>query len=146
MASSTITVRSPLTVPALDLYVSVGKSAAQYLCTDNVTGGSGTYATTVIEEKLPAGLNRTNLPGEKYNAFGYTGVVTASAGDYSSQYKISDTETQESIQVTVTIHVVPSCLLYTSMLRQKLPRRKLQRQVHRPSTARLRELRSRFQK
>ena len=108
MASSTITVRSPLTVPALDLYVSVGKSAAQYLCTDNVTGGSGTYATTVIEEKLPAGLNRTNLPGEKYNAFGYTGVVTASAGDYSSQYKISDTETQESIQVTVTIHVVPS--------------------------------------
>ena len=73
-----------------------------------MTGGSGTYATTVIEEKLPAGLNRTNLPGEKYNAFGYTGVVTASAGDYSSQYKISDTETQESIQVTVTIHVVPS--------------------------------------
>ena len=108
VASSTITVRSPLTVPALDLYVSVGKSAAQYLCTDNVTGGSGTYATTVIEEKLPTGLNRTNLPGEKYNAFGYTGVVTASAGDYSSQYKISDTETQESIQVTVTIHVVPS--------------------------------------
>ena len=108
VAPSTITVRSPLTVPALDLYVSVGKSAAQYLCTDNVTGGSGTYATTVIEEKLPAGLNRTNLPGEKYNAFGYTGVVTASAGDYSSQYKISDTETQESIQVTVTIHVVPS--------------------------------------
>ena len=107
-ASSTITVRSPLTVPALDLYVSVGKSAVQYPCTDNVTGGSGTYATTVIEEKLPAGLTRTNLPGEKYNAFGYTGVVTASAGDYSSQYKISDTETQESIQVTVTIHVVPS--------------------------------------
>ena len=107
-ASSTITVRSPLTVPALDLYVSAGKSAAQYPCTDNVTGGSGTYATTVIEEKLPAGLKRTNLPGEKYNAFGYTGVVTASAGDYSSQYKISDTETQESIQVTVTIHVVPS--------------------------------------
>ena len=108
MASSTITVRSPLTVPALDLYVSAGKSAVQYPCTDNVTGGSGTYATTVIEEKLPAGLTRTNLPGEKYNAFGYTGVVTASAGDYSSQYKISDTETQESIQVTVTIHVVPS--------------------------------------
>ena len=107
-ASSTITVRSPLTVPALDLYVSAGKSAVQYPCTDNVTGGSGTYATTVIEEKLPAGLTRTNLPGEKYNAFGYTGVVTASAGDYSSQYKISDTETQESIQVTVTIHVVPS--------------------------------------
>ena len=107
-ASSTITVRSPLTVPALDLYVSAGKSAVQYPCTDNVTGGSGTYATTVIEEKLPAGLIRTNLPGEKYNAFGYTGVVTASAGDYSSQYKISDTETQESIQVTVTIHVVPS--------------------------------------
>ena len=107
-ASSTITVRSPLTVPALDLYVSAGKSAAQYPCTDNVTGGSGTYATTVIEEKLPAGLTRTNLPGETYNAFGYTGVVTASAGDYSSQYKISDTETQESIQVTVTIHVVPS--------------------------------------
>ena len=107
-ASSTITVRSPLTVPALDLYVSAGKSAAQYPCTDNVTGGSGTYATTVIEEKLPAGLTRTNLPGEKYNAFGYTGVVTASAGDYSSQYKISDTETQESIQVTVRIHVVPS--------------------------------------
>ena len=107
-ASSTITVRSPLTVPALDLYVSAGKSAAQYPCTDNVTGGSGTYATTVIEEKLPAGLTRTNLPGEKYNAFSYTGVVTASAGDYSSQYKISDTETQESIQVTVTIHVVPS--------------------------------------
>ena len=107
-ASSTITVRSPLTVPALDLYVSAGKSAAQHPCTDNVTGGSGTYATTVIEEKLPAGLTRTNLPGEKYNAFGYTGVVTASAGDYSSQYKISDTETQESIQVTVTIHVVPS--------------------------------------
>lgn len=107
-ASSTITVRSPLTVPALDLYVSAGKSAVQYPCTDNVTGGSGTYATTVIEEKLPAGLKRTNLPGEKYNAFGYTGVVTASAGDYSSQYKISDTETQESIQVTVTIHVVPS--------------------------------------
>ena len=106
--SSTITVRSPLTVPALDLYVSAGKSAVQYPCTDNVTGGSGTYATTVIEEKLPAGLTRTNLPGEKYNAFGYTGVVTASAGDYSSQYKISDTETQESIQVTVTIHVVPS--------------------------------------
>ena len=108
VASSTITVRSPLTVPALDLYVSAGKSAAQYPCTDNVTGGSGTYATTVIEEKLPAGLTRTNLPGEKYNAFGYTGVVTASARDYSSQYKISDTETQESIQVTVTIHVVPS--------------------------------------
>ena len=108
MASSTITVRSPLTVPALDLYVSAGKSAAQYPCTDNVTGGSGTYATTVIEEKLPTGLNRTNLPGGKYNAFSYTGVVTASAGDYSSQYKISDTETQESIQVTVTIHVVPS--------------------------------------
>ena len=107
-ASSMITVRSPLTVPALDLYVSAGKSAVQYPCTDNVTGGSGTYATTVIEEKLPAGLKRTNLPGEKYNAFGYTGVVTASAGDYSSQYKISDTETQESIQVTVTIHVVPS--------------------------------------
>ena len=107
-ASSTITVRSPLTVPALDLYVSAGKNAVQYPCTDNVTGGSGTYATTVIEEKLPAGLKRTNLPGEKYNAFGYTGVVTASAGDYSSQYKISDTETQESIQVTVTIHVVPS--------------------------------------
>ena len=107
-ASSTITVRSPLTVPALDLYVSAGKSAVQYPCTDNVTGGSGTYATTVIEEKLPAGLTRTNLPGEKYNAFGYTGVVTASAGDYSSQYKISDTKTQESIQVTVTIHVVPS--------------------------------------
>ena len=107
-ASSTITVRSPLTVPALDLYVSAGKSAVQYPCTDNVTGGSGTYETTVIEEKLPAGLTRTNLPGEKYNAFGYTGVVTASAGDYSSQYKISDTETQESIQVTVTIHVVPS--------------------------------------
>ena len=107
-ASSTITVRSPLTVPALDLYVSAGKSAAQHPCTDNVTGGSGTYATTVIEEKLPAGLTRTNLPGEKYNAFGYTGVVTASAGDYSSQYKISDTETQESIQVTVTIYVVPS--------------------------------------
>ena len=107
-ASSTITVRSPLTVPALDLYVSAGKSAAQYPCTDNVTGGSGTYATTVIKEKLPAGLKRTNLPGENYNAFGYTGVVTASAGDYSSQYKISDTETQESIQVTVTIHVVPS--------------------------------------
>ena len=107
-ASSTITVRSPLTVPALDLYVSAGKSAVQYPCTDNVTGGSGTYATTVIEEKLPAGLTRTNLPGEKYNAFGYTGVVTASAGDYSSQYKISDTETQESIQVTVRIHVVPS--------------------------------------
>ena len=106
--SSTITVRSPLTVPALDLYVRAGKSAVQYPCTDNVTGGSGTYATTVIEEKLPAGLTRTNLPGEKYNAFGYTGVVTASAGDYSSQYKISDTETQESIQVTVTIHVVPS--------------------------------------
>ena len=108
VASSTITVRSPLTVPALDLYVSAEKSAAQYPCTDNVTGGSGTYATTVIEEKLPAGLTRTNLPGEKYNAFGYTGVVTASARDYSSQYKISDTETQESIQVTVTIHVVPS--------------------------------------
>ena len=108
VASSTITVRSPLTVPALDLYVSAGKSAVQYPCTDNVTGGSGTYATTVIEEKLPAGLTRTNLPGEKYNAFGYTGVVTASAGDYSSQYKISDTETQERIQVTVTIHVVPS--------------------------------------
>ena len=107
-ASSTITVRSPLTVPALDLYVSAGKSAAQYPCTDNVTGGSGTYATTVIEEKLPAGLKRTNLPGENYNAFGYTGIVTASAGDYSLQYKISDTETQESIQVTVTIHVVPS--------------------------------------
>ena len=107
-ASSTITVRSPLTVPALDLYVSAEKNAAQYPSTDNVTGGSGTYATTVIEEKLPAGLTRTNLPGEKYNAFGYTGVVTASAGDYSSQYKISDTETQESIQVTVTIHVVPS--------------------------------------
>ena len=108
VASSTITVRSPLTVPALDLYVSAGKSAAQYPCTDNVTGGSGTYATTVIEEKLPTGLNRTNLPGGKYNAFSYTGVVTASARDYSSQYKISDTETQESIQVTVTIHVVPS--------------------------------------
>ena len=108
VASSTITVRSPLTVPALDLYVSAEKSAAQYPCTDNVTGGSGTYATTVIEEKLPTGLTRTNLPGEKYNAFGYTGVVTASARDYSSQYKISDTETQESIQVTVTIHVVPS--------------------------------------
>ena len=107
-ASSTITVRSPLTVPALDLYVSAGKSAAQYPCTDNVTGGSGKYATTVIEEKLPAGLKRTNLPGENYNAFGYTGIVTASAGDYSLQYKISDTETQESIQVTVTIHVVPS--------------------------------------
>ena len=107
-ASSMITVRSPLTVPALDLYVSAGKSAAQYSCTDNVTGGSGKYATTVIEEKLPAGLKRTNLPGENYNAFGYTGVVTASAGDYSLQYKISDTETQESIQVTVTIHVVPS--------------------------------------
>ena len=118
--SSTITVRSPLTVPALDLYVSAGKSAAQYPCTDNVTGGSGTYATTVIEEKLPAGLKRTNLPGENYNAFGYTGVVTASAGDYSSQYKISDTETQESIQVTVTIHVVPSdqAVFYSFVLKK----------------------------
>ena len=119
-ASSTITVRSPLTVPALDLYVSAGKSAAQYPCTDNVTGGSGTYATTVIEEKLPAGLKRTNLPGENHNAFGYTGVVTAPAGDYSSQYKISDTETQESIQVTVTIHVVPSnqAVFYSFVLKK----------------------------
>ena len=119
-ASSTITVRSPLTVPALDLYVSAGKSAAQYPCTDNVTGGSGKYVTTVIEEKLPAGLKRTNLPGENYNAFGYTGVVTASAGDYSLQYKISDTETQESIQVTVTIHVVPSdqAVFYSFVLKK----------------------------
>ena len=119
-ASSTITVRSPLTVPALDLYVSAGKSAAQYPCTDNVTGGSGKYATTVIEEKLPAGLKRTNLPGENYNAFGYTGIVTASAGDYSLQYKISDTETQESIQVTVTIHVVPSdqAVFYSFVLKK----------------------------
>ena len=119
-ASSTITVRSPLTVPALDLYVSAGKSAAQYPCTDNVTGGSGKYVTTVIEEKLPAGLKRTNLPGENYNAFGYTGIVTASAGDYSLQYKISDTETQESIQVTVTIHVVPSdqAVFYSFVLKK----------------------------
>ena len=119
-ASSTITVRSPLTVPALDLYVSAGKSAAQYPCTDNVTGGSGKYVTTVIEEKLPAGLKRTNLPGENYNAFGYTGVVTASAGDYSLQYKISDTETQESIQVTVTIHVVRSdqAVFYSFVLKK----------------------------
>ena len=107
-ASSMITVRSPLTVPALDLYVSAGKSAAQYPHTDNVTGGSGTYATTVIKENLPAGLKRTNLPGNFNTTFMYEGIVTASVGDYSSQYKISDTETQESIQVTVTIHVVPS--------------------------------------
>ena len=107
-ASSTITVRSPLTVPALDLYVSAGKSAVQYPHTDNVTGGSGTYATTVIKENLPAGLKRTNLPGNFNTTFMYEGTVTASVGDYSSQYKISDTETQESIQVTVTIHVVPS--------------------------------------
>lgn len=107
-ASSTITVLSPLTVPALDMYVSAGKSEAQYPYTDNVSGGSGSYATTVIKENLPAGLKRTNLPGESYDAFGYEGVVTAAVGDYSSQYEISDTKTQESIQVTVTIHVIPS--------------------------------------
>ena len=107
-ASSTITVRSPLTVPALDIYVSADKSEAQYPYTENVTGGSGNYTTTVIKENLPAGLKRTNLPGNYNATFMYEGIVTASAGDYSSQYKISDTETQESIQVTVTIHVIPS--------------------------------------
>ncbi len=96
-ASSTITVLSPLTVPALDMYVSAGKSEAQYPYTDNMSGGSDSYATTVIKENLPAGLKCTNLPGESYNAFGYEGIVTASVGDYSSQYEIRDTKTQESI-------------------------------------------------
>ena len=119
-ASSTITVRSPLTVPALELYVSAGNSKAQYLYTEGVTGGSGNYTTTVIKENLPAGLKRTNLPGNFNATFLYEGIVTAPVGDYSSQYKISDTETQESIQVTVTIHVIPSnqAAFYSFVLRK----------------------------
>ena len=107
-ASSEISVLSPLSISDLDIYVSAGKSDPQYPFTGDVSGGSEKYETTVIKEKLPAGLKRMYMPGDTWKIFGYGGTVTADVGDYVSQYEIRDTQTQESIQVTVTIHVVAS--------------------------------------
>ena len=80
-------------------------SSYQYVNSENVTGGSGSYSTEVISENLPSGVMRTAEPKGGWNSyFEYQGIP-AQSGKYISTYKISDTQTGETICATVTIHV-----------------------------------------
>lgn len=79
---------------------------ASYLYTGNVTGGSGTYETTVVSEQLPTGIKRTAMPGGYRDCFMYEGTPTGALGIYTSRYQVKDTVTEKAIMVTVTIELV----------------------------------------
>ena len=79
---------------------------ASYLYTGNVTGGSGTYETTVVSEQLPTGIKRTAMPGGYRDCFMYEGTPTGAPGIYTSRYQVKDTVTEKAIMVTVTIELV----------------------------------------
>lgn len=74
---------------------------ASYLYTGNVTGGSGTYETTVVSEQLPTGIKRTAMPGGYRDCFMYEGTPTGALGIYTSRYQVKDTVTEKAIMVTV---------------------------------------------
>lgn len=77
-----------------------------YLYTGNVTGGSGTYETTVVSEQLPMGIKRTAMPGGYRDCFMYEGTPTGAPGTYTSHYQVRDTVTEKAMMVTVTIELV----------------------------------------
>ena len=79
---------------------------ASYLYTGNVTGGSGTYETTVVSEQLPTGVKRTAMPGGYWDCFMYEGTPTGAPGIYTSRYQVKDTVTEKAMMVTVTIELV----------------------------------------
>ena len=79
---------------------------ASYLYTGNVTGGSGTYETTVVSEQLPTGIKRTAMPGGYRDCFMYEGTPTGAPGTYTSRYQVRDTVTEKAMVVTVTIELV----------------------------------------
>lgn len=73
-----------------------------------VSGGSGQYETTVVSEKLPAGVKRNNLPGSYNPSFTYTGTATAPEGSYTSRYTVRDTVTGAVLNAEITITVQAS--------------------------------------
>lgn len=79
---------------------------ASYLYTGNVTGGSGTYETTVVSEQLPTGIKRTAMPGGYRDCFMYEGTPTGAPGTYTSRYQVRDTVTEKAMVVTVKIELV----------------------------------------
>lgn len=103
--SETITVTAPLSISSLHLHVSENYKEIQYINTDNVTGGSGQYKTTVIRENLPTGLIRDTIPDNDMNYFSYHGIVTAPKGSYFGEYEIKDLQTEETLKVYITIYV-----------------------------------------
>ena len=118
-ASITLNVTAPLMITGTDLYLSTGVQTLQYVNSGDLTGGSGNYTTTVVNENLPKGLNRDFAPGYS-GCFSYSGIVTDSSGTYRSTYLISDTVTQATLSVTIVIHVRPSneAAFYSFVLRK----------------------------
>ena len=102
--SETIHVAVPLSISGVNLHLSAGKTETQYIDSGVITGGSGQYKTVVISENLPAGLERTHLPGLSYT-FSYSGIVTAPAGTYVCEYQVQDVQTRAILPVTITIYV-----------------------------------------
>lgn len=117
--SSALTVSAPLMISNTELYLASGTKHTQYINSGEVTGGSGTYSTTVVSENLPQGLSRDFVPGIS-SSFSYSGIITAPSGTYRSTYLVRDTVTQASLSVTITIHVRPSneAVFYSFILRK----------------------------
>lgn len=77
-----------------------------WLSSEAVTGGSGSYTTTVVSENLPSGVSRVRMPGNGYQDFGYRGTAVAPVGSvYRSMYRVTDTMTDVSILVEIEIEI-----------------------------------------
>ena len=109
--AGTLSVTEPLAITGTELYVVTGTGKEQWVYTDDVTGGSGSYETRTVSENLPAGLTLFAAPsvssyGSKY--FTFSGTVTAPIGIYESKYEILDTKTGAVLPVTIKIVVTAS--------------------------------------
>lgn len=93
-------------ITGTDLYLSTGVQTLQYVNSGDLTGGSGNYTTTVVNENLPKGLNRDFAPGYS-GYFSYSGIVTDSSGTYRSTYLISDTVILRLPLGTDVSHLIP---------------------------------------
>lgn len=92
-----------------ELYMTAGIKSWSVL-SGEVSGGSGNYVTSVVQENLPEGVVCSGMPsGDGYRLFLYRGTPAAPAGaSYRSVYRITDTVTGESISVEITIRILAS--------------------------------------
>ena len=105
-----LTVRERMRMPDAEIHMAVKKdNVPQWGYSDYVQGGSGSYRTQVLYEKLPAGVRRERMPvsdgTDTISYFYYTGCPTSAVGAYESRYKIVDLQTGEELSVKVTIYV-----------------------------------------